>query len=243
MSNLATTGCNSGIYKIINLIDGNLYIGLSTNLKRRKFEHFCNKNVLKKTNILYRAMRKYSKENFLFEVIEYVTDLSRLSEREVYWIEVLNPKYNMNLGGLGNKGYSVSEETKDVLRKKAKMQWELLTDEEKRLRILGNLKGPQKGHEVSAHTRQKLRDCNLGKKKTEESKLKLSNSQKVSMKGNSNRSKKIIGVSEINGVISFNSAKEAGLHFNRHPSAIINNLKGKIKHAFGYKWEYLNKSI
>lgn len=231
---------NSGIYKITNLINGKFYIGLSVNLKRRSIEYFCNKNVSKKSNVLYKAIRKYSKENFLFEVIEYVFDLSKLSEREVYWIETLNPEYNMNLGGLGNKGYNVSEETKDVLRQKAKKQWQLLSDEEKKIRISKNLKGPKIGHSVSIKTRQKLRENNLGKKATEETKIKISLALKGKPRDNSNRQKTIIGISETNGIISFCSIIEAGKYFNRHPSTITKNLKGKVSHAFGYKWEYLN---
>jgi len=235
--------CNSGIYKITNLVNGNLYIGLSVNLKRRNFEHFCNKNVLKKSNTLYKAIRKYSKENFLFEVIEYVPDLSKLSEREIYWIEVLKPMYNMNLGGLGNKGHNVSEETKEILRQKAKSQWDSLTDEQKKIRISENLKGPQKGHKVSIETRAKLREINLGKKASDETKSKISESLKGKPRDNSNRQKMILGISEKKGIISFISTKEAGIYFNMHPSSITKNLKGRVKQAFGYKWEYLNKSI
>ncbi|PWR46445.1 hypothetical protein DK295_15335, partial [Listeria monocytogenes] len=45
--------CNSGIYKITNTINGNFYIGLSTNLKRRKSEHFSSAKSNKKSNTIY----------------------------------------------------------------------------------------------------------------------------------------------------------------------------------------------
>lgn len=43
-------------------------------------------------------MRKYGKDNFTIEVLEE-TDIP--NEREMYWIEHLNPHYNMTKGGDG----------------------------------------------------------------------------------------------------------------------------------------------
>ena len=231
---------NSGIYLIKNIINGHFYIGMSVNLKRRSLEHFCNKSISQKPNVIYKAIRKYGKENFVFEVLEYINNCETLSEREVFWIEKLKPNYNMNLGGLGNKAFRVSEITKSILSEKSKKQWDSLSEIEKQNRISKNLKGPEIGHEVSLQTREKLRLVNLGKKQSSETRLKRSDSQKVSMKGNSNGNKIILGVSETMGLISFNSCVSAGEYFNKHPSSITKSLKGKRKQAFGYKWEYLN---
>ena len=54
------------VYKITNLINHKLYIGITKrNPKIRFNEHFSNKNEL-----LYKAKEKYGKENFSLEIIE-----------------------------------------------------------------------------------------------------------------------------------------------------------------------------
>jgi group I intron endonuclease len=54
----------SGIYKIVNIINGDIYVGSSVNLEKRKREHFTsltkNKNHPK---LLQRAYNKYGKES------------------------------------------------------------------------------------------------------------------------------------------------------------------------------------
>ena len=88
----------SGIYKIINLVNNKVYVGKSLNLKNRKYSHF---NSLKKNKHpnehLQNAFNKYGKENFVFEILELVFDISILSKREQYWIEELK-SYVRNIG-------------------------------------------------------------------------------------------------------------------------------------------------
>ena len=66
-----------GIYSITNIINGKRYIGKSINLNSRLSSHKCSlrKEVRNKdTNrYLFNAVKKYSIENFNFEVIEYVS--------------------------------------------------------------------------------------------------------------------------------------------------------------------------
>lgn len=85
------------IYKITNKINDFFYIGKTTKSAEERFNrHFHNhKNG---NTYLYRAMRKYGFDNFQIEVLEQ-TEL--LNEREIYWIETLNPQYNMTKGGDG----------------------------------------------------------------------------------------------------------------------------------------------
>lgn len=56
------------IYKIINKVNGKLYIGLTTNLKKRWNYHLL--EVKDSDRPLYQAMRKYGIENFNIEVIQ-----------------------------------------------------------------------------------------------------------------------------------------------------------------------------
>lgn len=90
-----------GIYQIRNLVNNKLYVGSSNDLLKRKREHFrtlnkeihCNKK-------LQRAFDKYSEQNFIFEIIEFVEDKNKLIEYEQYWINTLKSVqegYNINI--------------------------------------------------------------------------------------------------------------------------------------------------
>ena len=91
----------TGIYQIINLVNGNSYIGQSNQIEKRWSNHR-----IAATNIndkgydypLYRAFRKYGIENFKFQILEECT-LEELSFKEQFWINKLSPEYNQTIGG------------------------------------------------------------------------------------------------------------------------------------------------
>ena len=74
-----------GIYKITNLINGKSYIGQSIHIERRWGEH-CQPSA---KSLIGKAIQKYGKEKFSFQVLEECTpDL--LDEREEYYIHLYN---------------------------------------------------------------------------------------------------------------------------------------------------------
>jgi group I intron endonuclease len=89
------------IYKIVNQINGDFYIGKTTKPKEERLQkHFYNANYNSQT-YLHRAIRKYGKINFTIEEVETQLPQEQLDEREVFWIQELNPPYNMTSGGEG----------------------------------------------------------------------------------------------------------------------------------------------
>jgi len=91
------------IYKIVNQINGDFYIGKTTKPKEvRLKEHFYSSSYNSQTH-LHRAIRKYGETNFIIDEIENLLPEDMLDEREIYWIEKLNPSYNMTAGGEGGK--------------------------------------------------------------------------------------------------------------------------------------------
>jgi group I intron endonuclease len=89
------------IYKIINQTNGDFYIGKTTKKKEvRLREHFYRSTYNSQT-YLHRAIRKYGRENFIIEEIETEVPEESLNDREMFWINKLNPKYNMTTGGEG----------------------------------------------------------------------------------------------------------------------------------------------
>lgn len=85
----------SGIYQIVNTITGDCYIGSTVDLKRRKQQHFCEYCWKKEPNKqLYKDMKQYGKENFLFKTIQ-LCNPEELKKYEQIAIEKYKPKYNM----------------------------------------------------------------------------------------------------------------------------------------------------
>ena len=95
------------IYKITNLINNKVYIGLTTlTLAKRWNAH---KAVSKyKNSHLYQSIRKYGVQNFIIEEIDSTDNFKKLGELERYYIKLYdsqNPKkgYNITAGGESNQ--------------------------------------------------------------------------------------------------------------------------------------------
>ena len=88
------------VYKITNTITGDFYIGSSKNIKRRWAEHKCQYTWKKfPNNQLYKDMKKYGLDKFVFEILAEV-EADSLKETEQEFIEKLKPAYNqMNAKG------------------------------------------------------------------------------------------------------------------------------------------------
>lgn len=162
----------SGIYKILNIETGDFYIGSSKDIHRRKRHH---KNGLRR-NIhhnthLQNAWNKYTEQSFLFETMELV-DITQLEEREQYYINTLNPKYNLSREvGIVNRGPK-SEEHKKKISESEKGK---IVSEETRKKI----SEAAKRQFANPQQRQRLARLRLGSKATEETKKKMSESGKL----------------------------------------------------------------
>lgn len=89
---------NQGIYKIINVITGDYYVGSSLNLFNRYKNHLYKLNKqIHRNNILNRAWKKYGAQAFVFVVIEK-TNLQHKELRilEQKYLDTLNPVYNIS---------------------------------------------------------------------------------------------------------------------------------------------------
>ena len=228
--NTVLCGVVCGIYKVTNKVNGKFYIGQSVNVKRRGGEH---RNLSRdETLSLKRALKKYGLESFVFSVIEECFDYM-LNDREEHYIANLKPAYNRCKGGKGAKGHYLSDDLKEHLRQKGKQQWIDLSDEDKKIQMLNNLKGPQKGHSVSAATKEKLRAANIGKKQTKETieKRKKSILESGFKRTNENCKKRVYCV---NLKKEFESVKDAAEYLGVHPSNISSHLKGRQNSVRGH---------
>ena len=92
-------GAPSGIYKITRLKTGEIYIGKSTDVKKRWTEHAKTAYGVGTIahSILHTTIKKDGIENFTFELLEEVPK-DKLTEREKYWITFYGSKeYGMNM--------------------------------------------------------------------------------------------------------------------------------------------------
>lgn len=91
----------TGIYLIENLANGKKYIGQSVDVEKRWKNHLSaafNINEKVYGYPLYRAIRKYGKDNFKFSMIEECNK-EELNDKEIYWIAKMVPEYNQTRGG------------------------------------------------------------------------------------------------------------------------------------------------
>ena len=159
---------SSGIYSIRNLINNKIYIGSAINLCNRKSQHFSSlKNNKHYNTHLQKAYNKYKKENFEFEVIEYVTEKFNLLNREQNWITFFKPEYNICKIAGSCVGNILTEEHKKKISESHKGK---IVSEETKLKL--------KNRKISEESKIKLRNFRKGKKLSEETKKKISSSNK-----------------------------------------------------------------
>ena len=220
-----------GIYQITNKINGKKYIGQSRDIARRLREHKSKESNPR----LKKDFEKFGINAFSFDVLEEC-ELNELDIKERWYISQIKPKYNIASGGKGAAGHKLAAKVREKLRKAAILQWENKSSEEKAYVIKHQLTGKkfEKGHTVSAAVRKKLRDLNVGKNLSSETKAKISQKNRKAMIGNKNGNKSILCV-ETNEV--FESIKKAALTVGVAPSGITHALKGDQKSAGGYHWK------
>lgn len=117
MSKSANPIC--GIYKIENMVNGKVYIGQSDDIQRRIKTHKNDLSKGKHSNThLQRSVDKYGLENFSFDIV-CICNEDELDEKEIFYIKSFDSfvnGYNQTEGGGGNRGYVVSEESKEKMR-------------------------------------------------------------------------------------------------------------------------------
>lgn len=110
----------SGVYAILNLFDGKIYIGSAKDIKDRFSWHHRALETNKHHNILLkRAWDKYGEDNFIFFVLEHTEDLL---VREQYWMDRLcsyHPDSGYNLYSKAGSS-AKSKHTEETKRKISK---------------------------------------------------------------------------------------------------------------------------
>jgi len=197
------------IYKITNLINDKIYIGQDI---RNNPNYFGSGKLIKK------AVKKYGKENFRKDIIEYCTSIENMNEREVYWIDCFNSTDRKNIG------YNILEGgNKPPVHFGKRPEWFCKKiSESKKGRPNGLLgkPGQRTGQKQSKEEIEKRRIKNTGKKRTEEFRKLMSDKHKgkkqsdearlkmsIAKQNMSEETKKKIGLASIGRKISEETRK------------------------------------
>lgn len=190
----------SGIYMWTNKITGDIYIGQAVDLANR-LKRYYNDNYLEKNKsfLISRALMKYGVSSFSITILEYCGK-SELNEREQYYLDNLEPDYNILKIAASFLGYTPTEEAKAKISKALK------------------------GINRSEETKELIREKALGRKHSEDTKLKMSMS---SPRGNPVNVYEKCDSSGFKLIGSFVSARRAGIFLDLSKSTVTKYMNSK----------------
>lgn len=180
----------SAVYKIHNTVSGKVYVGYTTDFRRRVSQHlFQLRKGKHHSKHLQVAFDKYGEGAFDFLLIEEV-ERAQAVEREQFWIDTLgtcNPTIGYNKARVGhNPGCPHTIETKRLMaeqrRGKPATDRQIAANRKNAASRRGLPRPPEVGvkisaaligREVSEETRRKISEINTGRRHTEEAKAKI----------------------------------------------------------------------
>ena len=228
---------NLGYIYIIESPYGKNYIGQTIDIKRRIKEYNRNNKNFKKQVLLYNHFNKYNIDvKDYIRVIE-VVDVSKLNDREIFWIEkydTFKNGLNMTIGGNSFKGGV-------ALNEEHRLKISIANKGKKRTKKqIENISRGCLGRIISKDTRDKISKANsnenhwlYNKKHSIETKNKISNSLKNRININNKNQYSVIAFK--NGVIIdiFNSLSECSHNLfgdnKRNLDRVVNGLRKSYK--------------
>ena len=107
----------TGIYKITCISNNRIYIGSAQNIQIRWNKHLNDLKNKKHINIhLQRAYDKYGINDFLFEIIENC-DKQELLIREQYYLDTLNPEFNIGKHSSGGDNLTKNPNKEEIINR------------------------------------------------------------------------------------------------------------------------------
>lgn len=134
----------AGVYRWVNLINGKTYLGSSGNLSDRFLQYFnvkyLERKIKKDNSKIYNSILKNGFSNFKLEILEYC-ELSVLNEREQYYIDTLNPEYNILKFARSFRGFKHSEASIKLMKAKYELWDKYVSPETRKKQVITQLKG------------------------------------------------------------------------------------------------------
>lgn len=104
------------LYRATSAVSGNCYIGITTKSLRRRAKLHRDAAGRGRGACIGAAIRKYGKQNIMFEALVVCPDWDYAKEMERRAIEIFRPAYNLTKGGDGCVGYRHTTETRERIR-------------------------------------------------------------------------------------------------------------------------------
>lgn len=218
---------------ILNRYNGKYYIGSSMNLKKRETEHFNGLESNHHANKhLQNSFNKYGhRDVFIFIVICFCKK-EELLNMEQYYIDTLEPEYNICQIAGSPLGYKHTDESR---KKMSEFQKGKIVSEESKLKMSRS----QKGKKRSAETKGKMSDSKKGDKCHLYGKFGSNHPAYGKLGKYNSKSKKVIQLKKDGEVVNeFYGINEASRETNINCGNIAQACKGKLKSAGGYLWRY-----
>jgi len=223
---------SSGIYQIQNTLNDKCYIGSAMDLQKRWMGHLNDLYHERHHNrYLQRVFDKYGEEAFTFIVLEYVEEPETLIEREQYYLNILNPEYNLAPTAGSQLGMRRTDETRAKMSR-AHRGKHLSIETKKKISksLLGNQRNRNKSH--SEETKRKISASMIGKHLSVETKRKLSKA----MIGNQNHNKP--HSEEAKRKIGDAQRGERNHNYGKHPNA---EARRKMSEAHKIYWQRVHE--
>jgi len=223
------------IYKIQNILNNKSYIGKCSNGLGRVMQHFrdfSNPNQEYRAKMLYRAMNKYGKQNFIWEIICFCDTITELNEKEKENIKNFNTTnrkygYNLTAGGTGGDTWSVrTEEERATTSKKISAA-----------NRMSHKNNPKRALESAKNLGIMRKNPDKSRKNAEVSSARLKNLNKIDPRFMGARKIPIVCL-ETNKI--YNSMKEVALELGVSHSAIVYSVKHKAK-CKGFTFKKLDR--
>lgn len=232
------------VYKHITP-DGKVYIGATKQEVNRRWQN----GIGYKTQPFWKAIEQYGWDNILHEIVAdnlSEEDAHLLEQKTITDLKANNPQYGYNIqigGNSSNLGLKWSPERHEAnipqLYKKGNVPWnkgrKATEEERKKLSESSYWKGKKQPKEMVERRIAKSSISNIGKKRSEEAKQRMSDAQKH---------KKPVSMFDKNNsyITSYESICEASKANNVQPSKISRCCRGLLKSAGGYIWKYAKEN-
>jgi group I intron endonuclease len=238
------------IYRATNSVNRKVYIGQTVeNLLQRKAKHFQDAKDKSKRIVFHKALNKYGKDNFEWDVIDVAKNAEELNNKEIFWIKHFNSHiknnkgYNMTNGGLGSVGYKhrIEDVEKMMIIQRKRVESEGYIHP-----FLGKNHTDETKKTLSKIAEKRFENINnhpwLGRNHSEESKRKMSESQTGKMVGADNpRAEPVVQLSlEGEFIKKYDTLTDGAYSISNSAStgAISRCCSEDLKTIYGYIWIY-----
>lgn len=202
------------IYKITNKINNKIYIGFTHKTAKGRFNQHCyiSKNPNNKSfSILHKAIKKYGRQNFLYNTVYMSNNKDEVLSKEdtfiKYYNSLLPNGYNIIKGGSMPPSWS-GKKHKNITKQKISDALTLFYSKPQNKIKHQKENNPNYGHKWSNELKNHLSKQKIGKY----------------INGNNPNSKKIKITFPSGKILFFNCIKEAALYLNINPHTLSNNI-------------------